>query len=102
MDIAARDHGFTWRDPNEAEKRAMAGDLAHIAESHDMRLTICSQPDYTGGGAAAAQCIDAGRLSDIAGREIQARVKGNRSGCLCNESRDIGAAMETSRSDVKS
>lgn len=91
MDIAARDHGFTWCDPHEAEKRALAGDLAEIAESHDMRLTVCSQPGYTGGGAAAARCIDAARLSDIAGRDIHARVKGNRSGCLCYESRDIGA-----------
>ncbi|MHA1108213.1 MAG: DUF1848 family protein, partial [Alphaproteobacteria bacterium] len=91
MDIAARDHGFTWRDPAETEKRAMAVDLAEIAGSHDMRLTVCSQPDYTVGGAVAARCIDAARLSDIAGRDIHARVKGNRPGCLCNESRDIGA-----------
>jgi len=91
MAIAARDHGFTWRDPEVEEKRAMASDLAEIAGSHDMRLTICSQPDYTGWDAAAARCIDATRLSDIAGRDIDARVKGNRSGCLCSESRDIGA-----------
>lgn len=91
MDIAARVHAFTWRDPDVEEKRALAGDLAQIAGSHDMRLTICSQPDYVGGAAAAARCIDAARLSDLAGHDIHARVKGNRPGCLCNESRDIGA-----------
>ena len=91
MDAAARAQGFTWRDPEDAEKRALAGALAEIAAAHGMRLTVCSQPDYLVEGTAAARCIDAGRLSDIAGREIRAREKGNRPGCLCHESRDIGA-----------
>ena len=34
---------------------------------------------------------DAGRLSRVAGRAIAAPVKGNRPGCLCHRSRDIGA-----------
>ncbi|MHA1536538.1 MAG: DUF1848 family protein, partial [Alphaproteobacteria bacterium] len=38
-----------------------------------------------------ASCIDAGRLSDIAGRLILAKTKGNRPGCACAQSRDIGA-----------
>ena len=42
-------------------------------------------------GLEPASCIDAERLSDIAGRPIAARAKGNRPGCLCAESRDIGA-----------
>lgn len=91
MERAARDHGFTWRDPEEGEKLSLAGGLARIAAAHEMRLTVCSQPDYVAEGAAAARCIDAGRLSDIAGRRIAAKVKGNRPGCLCHESRDIGA-----------
>ena len=91
MDIAARDHGFVWRDPADEEKRSLAGTLAEIALSHGMRLTVCSQPEFLVEGAAPARCIDAARLSDIAGREIKARVKGNRPGCLSNESRDIGA-----------
>ena len=91
MDIAARDHGFAWRDPCDEEKRALAGALADIAKSHGMRLTVCSQPEFLFDGATAARCIDAGRLSDLAGRKIKARTKGNRPGCLCNESRDIGA-----------
>ena len=35
--------------------------------------------------------IDAARLADVAGRPIRARTKGNRPGCECAESRDIGA-----------
>lgn len=91
LDAAARRHGFSWRDPEDDEKRALIGDLAAIAAARGMRLTVCTQPDYVVAGAAAARCIDAARLSDIAGRAIRARVKGNRPGCLCHESRDIGA-----------
>lgn len=91
LDMAARKHGFSWRDPDGAEKQALVGDLTAIAAAHGMRLTVCTQPDYAVGGAEPARCIDADRLSDIAGRPITARVKGNRPGCLCHESRDIGA-----------
>lgn len=91
LDAAARAHGFSWRDPGEEEKHALAGELTAIAGAHDMRLTVCSQPEFTVDGAAPARCIDACRLSDIAGYEVAARVKGNRPGCLCSESRDIGA-----------
>jgi len=91
MDKAAREHGFTWRDPADGEKQALARALAETAAAHGMRLTVCSQPELLGEGAEAASCIDAGRLSDMAGRRIVAKVKGNRPGCLCHESRDIGA-----------
>lgn len=91
LGTAARRHGFTWRDPDPEEKRALIRDLAAIAAEHRMRLTLCTEPELVGAGAAPARCIDAERLSDIAGRAILAREKGNRPGCLCAESRDIGA-----------
>jgi hypothetical protein len=91
LDAAARRHGFSWRDPEAGEKRALIGGLAAIAAAHGMRLTVCTQPDYAADGTEPARCIDAARLSDVAGRTITARVKGNRPGCLCHESRDIGA-----------
>lgn len=91
LDLAARRRGFTWRDPADDEKRALIADLAGIAAGHRMRPTLCSQPDYLVEGVEAARCIDAGRLSDIAGRPVAVRTKGNRPGCLCAESRDIGA-----------
>lgn len=86
--IAATRHGFAWRDPELAEKRALACDLAAIAEAVQMRLTLCTEPDLE--GFAPAACIDAERLGRIAGRAVFARLKGNRPGCLCGESRDIG------------
>lgn len=91
LDTAANRHGFTWRNPPDDEKRALADELAAIAAGNGMRLTLCAQPDLVVERAAAAHCIDAGRLSDIAGQPVRVRMKGNRPGCLCAESRDIGA-----------
>ena len=91
LDRAARRHGFTWRDPSAEEKTALLGELGAIAAGEGLRPTLCAQPDLLSGGLAAARCIDAERLSEVAGRPIAARTKGNRPGCLCAESRDIGA-----------
>ncbi len=91
LDAAAAGFGFTWSDPAAADKRALIGDLAAIAADHAMTLTVCSQAELLPDGIDGARCIDAARLSRVAGREIAARVKGNRPGCLCHHSRDIGA-----------
>jgi hypothetical protein len=42
-------------------------------------------------GIGEASCIDARRLADLAQRPIEARESGNRPGCRCALSRDIGA-----------
>lgn len=91
LDLAAQQRGFGWRDPGKDEKQALLGDLAVIAAGHGMALTLCTQPELDVAGIAASRCIDAGRLSDVADRPIRSRTKGNRPGCLCAESRDIGA-----------
>lgn len=85
---AAEQHGFSWYDPEDAEKAALLAELSNIANDYCMAGTVCSQPDL---GGVPARCIDVGRLSDVAGRLVRARRKGNRPGCLCAESRDIGA-----------
>ena len=88
---AARRHGFAWRDPEDDEKRALLADLAEIAGDRGMALTLCTQPHLQVAGTTPSRCIDAERLSDVAGHPIRSRTKGNRPGCLCAESRDIGA-----------
>lgn len=91
LDAAARRHGFTWHDPEPEEKRALLAKLAGIAGEQGMRLTLCTEPEFVSPDIAPARCIDAARLADVAGRPIEAREKGNRAGCRCAESRDIGA-----------
>lgn len=93
MDQAAAKHGFQWTDPSIEEKRDLLTGLAAIAAEQGLQVSLCAQPALVnaGQGLAPARCIDATRLSDIAGTTIAATTKGNRDGCFCAESRDIGA-----------
>jgi hypothetical protein len=88
---AAARHGFAWHDPEAEEKRALLRELAGLAAEQGLSARLCAQPELLAPGLAPAACVDAGRLSDVAGRAVAARQKGNRPGCLCAESRDIGA-----------
>lgn len=92
LDQRAARHGFAWRDPPDDEKRALLADLAVIAAGEGLRFSLCGQEALRAGlpGVEAAACIDAARLSGIAGRPITARPKPHRT-CACAESRDIGA-----------
>jgi hypothetical protein len=91
LDRAAMTGNFAWNDPEWAQKCELLGKLADIAAQNGINTTVCSQPGALAGVLSPARCIDAARLSDVAGYEIAARQKGNRDGCLCAESRDIGA-----------
>ncbi len=91
LKAAAAAEGFICHDPDEAERRVFLTELAAIAADHRLRLTVCSQPTLEQEGVAGAACIDVQRLSRVADRPLRARQKGNRPGCLCAESRDIGA-----------
>jgi hypothetical protein len=91
MAAAARLYHFTWEDPDASAKRAFAVELAAMARAHGMRLTVCGQPEFlVEGRVEEARCIDAIRLSEVAGRPIAAALKGNRPGCACYYARDIG------------
>jgi hypothetical protein len=81
--------GITWRVPAPEEQTDLIAALRTKAAERGMSLSLCTQPHLD--AAPPARCIDAVRLADIAGRPIAAAAKGNRPGCLCAESRDIGA-----------
>jgi hypothetical protein len=91
LDRAAVRHGFAWRDPAADEKRDLLQHLSAIAREHRIAPTLCSQPNLLAPGLGEASCIDAGRLSDVAQRPVTAGQSGNRPGCRCAASRDIGA-----------
>jgi hypothetical protein len=73
---AAAKHGFSWTDPPDAEKVRLALQLAQCAEARGIRLTVCAQNKYLAGGATPARCVDAERLSEVAGCRITAPLKG--------------------------
>ncbi len=76
--------GLAWEEPELAERRRLVEALA--AAVAPIRLTVCAQPENTGGAAAPARCIDPVRL----GLDDRPE-RGNRPGCICAASRDIGA-----------
>jgi nucleotide-binding universal stress UspA family protein len=90
MATAARAGHFGWEDPPLEGKQALLATLAERAAERGLAFTLCSQEHLLGPGIAPARCIDAGRLADIGGRPFRVKTKGNRPGCLCAESRDIG------------
>ena len=89
-DAASAEHGFEWRDPADAAKRELLVELRAMAEARGMSLTVCSQPGLVVEGTAEARCVDARRISEVAGRFVNARLKGGRKECGCFYSRDIG------------
>lgn len=96
LDRAAAAHGNAWRDPEPGERTEILSGLGEIARENGMALTLCTQPELADSTRLpAARCIDAGRLDRVAARfghrAVTARTRGNRDGCLCAESRDIGA-----------
>ncbi|MBI1865279.1 MAG: DUF1848 domain-containing protein [Nitrospirae bacterium] len=90
MDAAAGKFGFAWEDPAEEVKLALARDLAEIAGARGMRLSVCGQRPFIVPGSSDARCIDPRRLSEVAGRPIEADPRGHRPDCGCAASRDIG------------
>jgi hypothetical protein len=91
LDRAAARYGFAWHDPPPDEKRDLLRRLAAIAHEHGIAPTLCSQPELLIPEIGEAACIDAERLADVGQRPIACRQRGNRPGCRCAESRDIGA-----------
>ncbi|MGJ5815740.1 DUF1848 domain-containing protein [Paludibaculum fermentans] len=91
LDAAAERHGFEWSDPDPSIKAALLEELAATAGAHGMSLTICTQPQFLSSQVNEARCVDARRLGAIAGINLDVPLKGNRPGCACHESRDIGA-----------
>lgn len=90
LDRAAAEENFTWREPTTEERGTILKALLRTAKQNGMALTICSQPEFAGEGVAEAHCIDAQRLSRIAGRTITAKLHGMRQTCGCYQSKDIG------------
>ncbi|HEV8678390.1 MAG TPA: DUF1848 domain-containing protein [Stellaceae bacterium] len=91
LDRAAARAGFAWHDPPADEKRALLQRLGAIAREAGMAPTLCSQPELLAPGLGEARCIDAERLAEVAQRPIATKESGNRPGCRCALSRDIGA-----------
>ena len=86
---------FRFLDPGEAEKRALAEDLAALAAARGLVLHACSQPLLAGvPGLRPSACIDGSLLEALHPRREPAsrrKDRGQRAACLCTGSKDIGS-----------
>ena len=89
LDSAAESSSNLWWNPAVEEQRDMAAQLSTLATDRGLQLTICSQPELLT-IQRPSRCIDSTRLTDLAGHHVGAITKGNRPGCECAESKDIG------------
>jgi hypothetical protein len=87
-DVASRGHAEPAHE--QAAKRELTRQFAGIAAACDMRLSVCADIDALVPGSAPARCIDARRLSELAGRTLEVASGGFMRDCLCARSIDIG------------
>lgn len=85
-------HGLAFADDQPARLQTAAL-LAGQAQAVGLPLYTCAEArDYSGLGIRRSACIDAGRLSLLAGRALEAAKDPNqRPGCGCVRSIDIGS-----------
>ena len=90
MAAAARAFDFTWGDESDAVKKELLLALGEIASKNGIKATLCGQPHLLVTELAATACVDAARLSRMAGYPIAAKRKPHRKECGCFQSKDIG------------
>jgi Domain of unknown function (DUF1848) len=82
-------------DPPDEEKRVWAAGLAETAIAHGLSLYACCQPALADvPGLKPSACIDAALLESLHPRREPASARkdrGQRAGCSCTESKDIGS-----------
>lgn len=84
----------SWIHPaSDQEQKCFAQQIAAIAKSLRLPLyTCCEKGDFSDLGIGHASCIDQKKIEHILGAPIRARKHaGQRNGCGCIESVDIGA-----------
>ncbi len=82
---------FQWQDPAANQTQELLQSMLEIATAEGIKLSICSQPEDLIDGVYPAKCIDFPGLQTLGAGAVKIKQKGNRPGCDCFQSRDIGA-----------
>jgi hypothetical protein len=89
-----RRRGWPWHDPPREEKVEVARRLMDLAQQYGLSLRACCDPFLLEVGVLQSHCIDAALLTELHPRELPADPrpdKGQRGGCGCSLSVDIGS-----------
>ena len=93
VDLYAKLKKTAFRQIGEQEIRALASGIGRIAGEHGLRAqTCCESWELDGYGIERGGCLDQRLLEQTCGRRLELKPdKGQRNGCGCMESVDIGA-----------
>lgn len=94
MYAKVRRRDWPWHDPPAEEKVAIGRQLVALARAYGLSLRACCDPFLLAAGAEPSHCIDAALLTALHPRGLPADPrpdKGQRTGCGCTVSVDIGA-----------
>ena len=93
VDLYAKLKGAAFREIGEKEIYALAAGLGKTAGEYGLRIqTCCESWDLSGCGIERGGCIDRRLLEQTCGCRLELKPdKGQREGCGCVESVDIGA-----------
>ena len=92
LDRAAERHGFAWHDPPAEEKRALLACLGRDRRRcRHGRDPVHASPICWSRASARRAASMPGACPTSRARPVAARESGNRPGCRCALSRDIGA-----------
>lgn len=74
------------------ELREFAGELAGIADRHELELSSCAEKmDLSGYGITHSSCIDQTLIEQLCGYKLDVRPDGQRVECRCIKCEDMGA-----------
>jgi hypothetical protein len=85
--------GILYRVPDEQEQIEIVRHMAEIADKYGITIYTCSSPIIEGvKGVKKGHCIDGAYLEELFGKKVShAKDSGQRPGCGCTRSRDIGS-----------
>ncbi|MHA1459367.1 MAG: DUF1848 family protein [Promethearchaeota archaeon] len=84
--------GYIPVDPPLSKKKEILTTLLEICNKYNIQMEACCQPDLIDfKGIKQAHCIDANKIEQLIGEKIQKfKDTGQRKGCGCFKSKDIG------------
>jgi len=92
VNVRMRKRGFIPIDPPFSKKKEIITSLLKICNKYNIQVKACCQPELLSiEGIEQAHCIDANKIEELVGEKIQnIRGTGQRKGCGCSKSKDIG------------
>jgi len=78
-------------DPDDETKKALANELADIAEGYGMKMHTCCGDFLISDKIKKAHCVDGDLIRELFPHDVKLKAKPTRKECGCTQSRDIGA-----------